>query len=248
MIKRVLAVFLTISLFISCLPCISVFALSLDKDYELINLNVESVAKGSEGKTISISWKNPDTPIDSIKIYDITGKEEVLITDSVLTTPLSYVCYYVENLINLTAYDFKVSVLFEDNVKRDYFVSAVPSAGTNESLLSDGKWGFSYARYDAQSFYPAVFYNVLKDSSFDGGAAIKIVSNIEKKKNGNYSILKCAFPNLEEGKEYNIKIRYKASYGTSPEIKLNDSYILGTFNMNSSSFAQKEFSFPLKSE
>ncbi|MBE7038038.1 MAG: hypothetical protein E7404_03950 [Ruminococcaceae bacterium] len=208
MIKRVLAVFLTISLFISCLPCISVFALSLDKDYELINLNVESVAKGSEGKTISISWKNPDTPIDSIKIYDITGEEEILITDSVTTTPLSYVCYYVENLINLTVYDFKVSVLFEDNVKRDYFVSAAPSAGTNESLLSDGKWGFSYARYDAQSFYPAVFYNVLKDSSFDGGAAIKIVSNIENKKNGNYSILKCAFPNLEEGKKYNVKIRY----------------------------------------
>lgn len=243
MIKRVLAVFLTISLFITCLPYISVFALNEGKEYELINLNIENTAKGSEGKTISISWKNPDIPIDSIKIYDITGGDEILITDSVTTTPLSYVCYYVENLINSVIYDFKVSVLFEDNVKRDYFVSAVPSAGTNESLLSDGKWGFSYARYDSQSFYPAVFYNVLKDSSFDGGAAIKIVSNIENKKNGNYSILKCAFPNLEEGKKYNIKIRYKASYGTSPDIKLNNSYILGTLNMNTSSFAQKEISF-----
>ena len=61
--KRVLAVFLLIMTILNLTPVsLSVFAYS-GTDCELKNLNVQSVSKGSEGKTVSISWKNPEKNI-----------------------------------------------------------------------------------------------------------------------------------------------------------------------------------------
>ncbi|MBC8596420.1 beta-galactosidase [Qingrenia yutianensis] len=241
--KRVLAVFLLIMTILNLTPVsLSVFAYS-GTDCELKNLNVQSVSKGSEGKTVSISWKNPEKNIRKISLLDIGSDAELTVNDNIDTTASAYVCVNVENLTNGNVYNFKLNVLFDGGIAKSYFINASPSQGTNEAGLSNGKWSMSYARSDGADCYPAVFYSVIVGDDFDGKTAIKAVSNIPKSKTGTYSSLKCAFPSLENGKNYTVKIKYKSGGGTSPEIYGGNSKKLGTLDMNTSSLAEKTFTF-----
>ena len=209
--KRVLAVFLLIMTILNLTPVsLSVFAYS-GEDCELKNLNVQSVSKGSEGKTVSISWKNPEKNIRKISLLDIGSDAELTVNDNIDTTASDYVCVNVENLTNGNVYNFKLNVLFDVGIAKSYFINASPSQGTNEAGLSNGKWSMSYARSDGTDCYPAVFYSVIGGDDFDGKTAIKAVSNIPKSKPGTYSSLKCAFPSLENGKNYTVKIKYNFS-------------------------------------
>ncbi|MCI5970986.1 MAG: beta-galactosidase, partial [Oscillospiraceae bacterium] len=187
--------------------------------------------------------KNPEKEIYKILLYDIGQGVELLVSDTISCKASEYVCYNIENLANNTMYSYKLTVLFADGNKRSYFVSAAPAAGTNEAFLSDGKWHISYARSTGKDCYPAVFYSVVNGNDFDGECAIKAISNIENAQNGTYSVLKCSFPTLSDGKTYTLKIKYKADAGTSPEIYAGNSKKLGTLDMNISSFAEKTFSF-----
>ena len=241
--KRILAVFLFVFAILNSAPAsFSACASSYD-GYELKNLNVQSAAKGSVGKTVSISWKNPENRIQKISLFDIGSDACLMISDKIDTSASAYVCENIEYLTNGTVYYFKLNVLFEDGNERNYFVSASPSQGTNEAVLSDGKYSISYARSSAQDCYPAVFYSLKTDSLYDGKNAIEAVSNIPSAKAGTYSSLKCSFPSLEDGKKYTLKIKYAAEGGISPEIYGGNSKKLGTLDMNTSSFAEKAFSF-----
>ena len=180
--KRILAVFLFVFAILNSAPdSFSECASSYD-GYELKNLSVQSAAKGSVGKTVSISWKNPENRIQKISLFDIGSDVCLMISDKINTAASAYVCENIEYLTNGTVYYFKLNVLIGDGNERNYFVSASPSQGTNEAVLSDGKHSISYARSSAEDCYPAVFYSLKTDSLYDGKNAIEAVSNIPSAK------------------------------------------------------------------
>lgn len=159
-----------------------------------------SQANGS----LILNWRNPSTTeLKDVKIYDVTGGEEKLLTDTISATPSEVVYHKIDKLSNGAYYQYKIVFSYDTKSDYVYFLGGTPS-GT--SVVTAGAWTLTKIAMGSAGYCPAKF--VLDDTvAHTGTTSMKLVSNVNPSISSMSSNIYLRFDqkiDMEEGKTYKI--------------------------------------------
>jgi len=173
-------------------------------DYKPKNL---IISQGSN--VLSINWKNPSVSPAKISLYDISGGEEVLLTDGFLTTPKKTILHKITGLSAGMAYKYKLVFEFEGKGKDSYYLCNTPSG--NDRVEFDN---IAFIRNMAGSagYCPG---ELIVDNTvgYNSSSSLKIVSNIDSSQeelaSNIYLMFSMKFKEMTAGGRYEISYKYK---------------------------------------
>lgn len=150
------------------------------------------VHKGDSSMTVS--WKNPEKAMSSVKLYECIYGEYRLLDGAIDNTSEAYIKYTVENKDNRL---YKICFSFEDGKETEYLVSD----GINPERKI-AKWQLSYNGIKNEQNLEVLPMSVWLDNTEKHGAnvAFKISSNATKEKEGN--VILSQEINLKQNTDY----------------------------------------------
>ncbi|MBR5152945.1 MAG: hypothetical protein IKW60_05425 [Clostridia bacterium] len=173
-----------------------------------------------------ISWRNPVSPaLRQVSLYDVTGKTEVLLSNTIATEADAVVNHKVDvtSSADGTKKLYKAVFAFEDGEKREIVLGekvSKPDNGSNSYKI--GNWGFYGAYWNAPGNPPV---DVVVDEAVYRTAApsIKLRSNIVAAKAGYNSELHLYTPEkLTAGKTYRFTMYIKGNNAGYSAIRVGE--------------------------
>lgn len=145
--------------------------------YRAVNLMKSPAGSGA----LALSWINPtSTTLKTVKLYDVTGENEILLTDTLSATPGKMVYQKISELDDNVCYRYRLEFDFSDVDTVIYYIDA---AASNETEFTVGSWQIRKWKGGSAGFTPADAYVDTTEKN-TGEASLKIVSNIDGNQSG----------------------------------------------------------------
>lgn len=158
---------------------------------------------------IILNWRNPaSAELDGVKIYDITGGKEKLLSDSESKTPSETVWYKISDLINDEKYQYKIVFSFKTKPDSIYFMGGSPSSGGDYSI---GSWNVHAQKSGAAGYCPGEIV-LDRGEGHESNTSVRFTANIDRtidEFKSNIYVNLTRVMNMETGKKYRFSFWIK---------------------------------------
>ncbi len=135
-----------------------------------------AVLLSSNESAYVVNWRNPAAnTLNKVSLYNITGGEEILLSDTLSAVPSDSVYYEVKSLTVGKNYQFKIVFSFDDNHDYTYFIG---DKLDNNNVIK-GAWTAQRIKNKGVKFSPTSF-ELDTGESKDGNVSAKFITNVNK--------------------------------------------------------------------
>ena len=158
---------------------------------------------------LSINWRNPAVSPAKISLYDISGGEEIFLTDEFLKTPKKTILYKITGLAAGKAYKYKLVFEFEGKGKDSYYLCAAPSGNDREEF---DNIAFIRNMAGAAGYCPGEV-RVDNTEGYNSLSSLKLASNIDSSQeelaSNIFLMFSMKLKEMTAGGRYEISYKYK---------------------------------------
>lgn len=198
--------------------------------YDTSTYQATKLIVGEGSGKLGLTWRNPEnTLLKKVSLYDITDGENKFITSDISTSAGQNCSYIVEDLENDNTYQYRLDFEFASKGVYSFYMTGTPSGTAPSKMI--GNWKINYTRNSAAGFVPTSI-GIDEKNGYDGGAALKVVSNHSNQLNGN-KFLRAARADLyplynitELSGKYKMSLRVKPSTYTANAVS-SEGYAAG---------------------